>query len=261
MTTGTVSVERRGHVLLMGLDRAAKRNAFDLPLWDALCDAYAELDRDPSFASACCTPRATTSRAASICRSGAPTFSSGAWHDQSRRHSIRSASPARACPSRSSSAVQGMCLTIGIELMLATDIRIAARDTRFGQIEIKRGIYPVGGATLRFPREVGWANAMRWLLTGDEFDAAEALRIGLVQEVVEPGEQLARAVAIADTIAAQAPLGVYATLASSRAAIPAAEGAAGQRLMPDLQPIMKSADVQEGLRAFMERRPGTFEGR
>jgi enoyl-CoA hydratase/carnithine racemase len=101
---------------------------------------------------------------------------------------------------------------------------------------------------------------MRWLLTGDEFDAAEALRIGLVQEVVEHGEQLPRALALAEIIAAQAPLGVYATLASSRAAIPAAEVAAGAKLMPNLRPLMKSADVQEGLRAFMERRPGSFEG-
>src|SRR5690606_35435899 len=107
-------------------------------------------------------------------------------------------------------------------LALVCDIRIAAKSARFVQIEIKRGIYPVGGATLRFPREVGWGNAMRWLLTGDEFDAQEALRIGLVQEVVEHGEQLPRALALADVIAAQAPLGVYATLASSRAAIPAA---------------------------------------
>ena len=158
-------------------------------------------------------------------------------------------------------AVQGICFTIGIELLLATDVRVAARTTKFGQIEIKRGIYPVGGATIRLPREVGWANAMRWLLTGDEFDAAEAYRIGLVQEVVEPGEQLARALAIADVIAAQAPLGVYATLASSRAALPEAEATAVKRLLPDLQPLMASEDVQEGMPAFMERRPGTFRGR
>ena len=156
-------------------------------------------------------------------------------------------------------AVQGTCLTIGIELMLACDVRIAAPTTRFGQIEVKRGIYPVGGATLRFPREVGWGNAMRWLLTGDDFDAQEALRIGLVQEV--HADPLARATVLAETIAAQAPLGVYATLASSRAAVPAAERAAEARLMPDLMPIMKTEDVAEGLRAFLERRPGRFTGR
>ena len=133
------------------------------------------------------------------------------------------------------------------------------RSARFAQIEVKRGIYPVGGATLRFPREVGWGNAMRWLLTGDEFDAAEALRLGLVQEIAD--DPLARATALAEVIAAQAPLGVYATLASARAAIPAAEHAAAERLLPDLRPIMTSADVQEGLRAFAERRPGAFRGK
>jgi enoyl-CoA hydratase/carnithine racemase len=260
MTAGTVSVERRGHVLLMGLDRVAKRNAFDLPMWDALCAAYAELERDADLRVGVLHARGDHFTGGLDLPQWGAAFSSGAWHipqggiDPLGLTGARVTKPVIA-------AIQGTCLTIGIELLLATDIRIAARTTRFGQIEVKRGIYPVGGATLRFPREVGWANAMRWLLTGDEFDAAEALRIGLVQEIVEPGEQLARAVALAEVIAAQAPRGVYATLASSRAAIPAAEVAAGARLMPDLVPIMKTEDVQEGLRAFMERRPGAFKGR
>ncbi len=260
MTAGTISRERRGHVLVMGFDRAAKRNAFDLPMWDALCDAYAELERDPELRVGVVHAHGDHFTGGLDLPQWGATFSSGNWHikegglDPLGLHGTRVTKPIVV-------AIQGTCLTIGIELALACDIRIAARTAKFGQIEIKRGIYPVGGATLRFPREVGWGNAMRWLLTGDEFDAAEALRIGLVQEVVEAGEQLTRALAIADVIAAQAPLGVYATLASSRAAIPAAEVAAGTRLMPDLQPIMKSADVQEGLRAFMERRPGTFGGK
>lgn len=259
MTVGTISRERRGHVLVMGLDRAAKRNAFDLPMWDALCDAYAELERDPELRVGVVHARGEHFTGGLDLPQWGATFSSGTWKikdgglDPLGLHGPRVTKPIVV-------AIQGLCLTIGIELALACDIRIAARTARFGQIEVKRGIYPVGGATLRFPREVGWGNAMRWLLTGDEFDAAEALRIGLVQEVVEHGEQLTRALALADIIAAQAPLGVYATLASSRAAIPSAEVAAGSRLMPDLQPIMKSADVQEGLRAFMERRPGKFEG-
>jgi enoyl-CoA hydratase len=259
MSVGTVSLERRGHVLLMGLDRVAKRNAFDLALWDALCDAYAELERDPELRVGVLWAKGEHFTGGLDLPQWGAAFSSGRWHIKDGGiDPLGLTGPHVSKPVIA--AVQGTCLTIGIELMLATDIRIAAASTRFGQIEVKRGIYPVGGATLRFPREVGWANAMRWLLTGDEFDAAEALRIGLVQEVVEHGRQLERALALAEVVAAQAPLGVYATLASSRAAIPAAEVAAGQRLMPDLQPIMKSADVQEGLRAFMERRPGKFSG-
>ncbi|MDB4955057.1 MAG: Enoyl-CoA hydratase [Myxococcales bacterium] len=260
MTAGTVSIERRGHVLVVGLNRPAKRNAFDLPLWDALCLAWGELDRDETLRAGVLHAHGDHFTGGLDLPQWAPIFSSGAWKipaggiDPLGLTGPRVRKPVVA-------AAQGTCLTIGIELLLAMDIRIAASTTRFGQIEIKRGIYPVGGATLRFPREVGWGNAMRWLLTGDEFTADEALRIGLVQEVVAPGMQLTRALELAETIAAQAPLGVYATLASSRAAIPAAEHAAAVRLMPDLIPIMKSQDVQEGLRAFMERRPGKFEGR
>lgn len=102
---------------------------------------------------------------------------------------------------------------------------------------------------------------MRWLLTGDEFDAAEAHRIGLVQDVTEHGEQLTRALAIAEVIAAQAPLGVYATLASARRALADSEAAAAARLLPDLAPLLASDDMQEGLRAFVARRAGEFRGK
>jgi enoyl-CoA hydratase len=259
-TEGRIQLERRGHVLLVGLDRAAKRNAFDLALWDGLCRAYGELDRDPELRVGVLHALGDHFTGGLDLPKWAPVFASGRFQipdggiDPLGLVEPRLTKPIIA-------AVQGICLTIGIELLLATDVRVAARSTRFGQIEIKRGIYPVGGATLRFPREVGWANAMRWLLTGDEFDAAEALRIGLVQEVVEHGEQLARATALAEVIAQQAPLGVYATLASSRAALPEAEAAAARRLLPDLQPLIASDDMQEGLRAFVERRPGSFRGR
>ena len=243
----------------MGLDRAAKRNAFDLALWNELCLAYAELDRDPALRVGVLHAHGDHFTGGLDLPQWAPVFASGAF--QIPEGGLDPLGLTSRVTKPVICAVQGICLTIGIELMLATDIRIAASSTRFGQIEIKRGIYPVGGATLRFPREVGWANAMRWLLTGDEFDAAEALRIGLVQEVVAPGEQLARATQLAEVIAEQAPLGVYATLASSRAALPEAEAAAARRLLPDLQPLLQSEDMQEGLRAFMARRPGAFKGR
>jgi enoyl-CoA hydratase/carnithine racemase len=260
MTAGTVSRERRDHVYVMGLDRVAKRNAFDLPLWNDLCAAYGELEADPELRVGVVFAHGDHFTGGLDLPQWGTSFSSGAWHipaggiDPLGLTGPRISKPIVI-------AVQGTCLTIGIELLLATDIRIAASNTRFGQIEVKRGIYPVGGATIRMPRELGWGNAMRWLLTGDDFDAAEALRMGMVQEVVAPGEQLPRALALADVIAKQAPLGVFATLTSSRAALPQNEHVAAARLMPDLVPIMRSEDVQEGLQAFVQRRPGAFKGR
>ncbi len=114
---------------------------------------------------------------------------------------------------------------------------------------------------MRLIQETGWGNAMRYLLTADEINATEALRMGLVQDVVEPGKQLQRALQIAETVAAHAPLGVYATLKSARLTRRQGEDAAFARLLPDLIPLMKTEDVQEGLRAFMERRAGKFTGK
>src|SRR5262249_36096680 len=107
----------------------------------------------------------------------------------------------------------------------------------------------------------GWGNAMRWLLTGDEFGADEALRIGLVQEVVEPGRQLERAIEIAERIAAQAPLGVRATLANARKSLADAEAAAAHALMDQVRALMGSDDAREGMMSFLERRTARFTGK
>jgi enoyl-CoA hydratase len=259
MSTGRIQLERRGHVLLIGLDRAAKRNAFDLALWDALCRAYGTLDRDPELRVGVLHALGDHFTGGLDLPQWAPVFASGKFPIPD--DGVDPLGLVSRVGKPIVGAVQGICLTIGIELLLATDIRVAARSTRFAQIEIKRGIYPVGGATLRFPREVGWANAMRWLLTGDELDATEAHRLGLVQDVTEHGEQLARAVAIAEVIATQAPLGVYATLAAARHALADNEATAAARLLPDLAPLLASDDMQEGLRAFAERRAGEFRGK
>ncbi|GGQ92276.1 hypothetical protein GCM10008957_00230 [Deinococcus ruber] len=160
-------------------------------------------------------------------------------------------------------AVHGKCLTLGIELLLALDIRVAASDATFAQIEVQRGIFPFGGATLRFPQVAGWGNAMRYLLTGDEFGAHEALRLGLVQEVVETGQELNRAIELAERVAAQAPLGIQATLASARLAAEGGEHfrAAADQLMPEVMRLFATDDAREGLQSFQERRPATFSGK
>jgi enoyl-CoA hydratase/carnithine racemase len=255
-----ISIERRGALLLVGVNRPQKRNAFDVAMYEAIGRAWAELDRDDALRCGVLWAHGEHFTGGLDLPQWASVFGSGDTMpvpadaiDPCGLHGRRLSKPV-VC------AVQGICFTIGIELMLACDVRVAARDTRFGQIEVKRGIYPVGGATIRMPREIGWGNAMRWLLTGDEFGADEALRVGLVQELVDPGQQLERAIAIAERIAAQAPLGVRATLASSRLAIDD-EAEAARRLMPDLRPLMASDDAREGVMSFIERRPARFTGR
>ncbi|RJQ67012.1 enoyl-CoA hydratase [Pseudonocardiaceae bacterium YIM PH 21723] len=256
-----MSVDLQGHVLLIGLDRVAKRNAFDLQLLNELADAYARLEDDPEAWVGVLyahgehfTAGLDLAKVAGRLMEGNPVYDSPDAIDPWGIVGRKLSKPLIA-------GAQGICLTLGIELLLNADIRIAAEGTRFSQLEVQRGIYPFGGATLRFPFEAGWGNAMRWLLTGDEFDAAEALRIGLVQEVVPEGAQLERAVALATSITEKAaPLGVRATLASARRAVDPVRAAAAERLQPDVVTLFTSKDAAEGVQSFVERRPARFVG-
>jgi enoyl-CoA hydratase/carnithine racemase len=262
MSDQVLTVERRGHVLLMGLNRPKKYNAVTLDMFHALAQAYYELEHDPELRVGVVFAHGPHFTAGVDLQQWAPVFASGEFPTLPEGEiDPLGFDDAKRISKPIVMATQGLCYTIGIELMLATDVRVSAENTRFGQIEVKRGIYPVGGATVRLIQEVGWSNAMRWLLTGDEFSAAEAYRIGLVQDVVPVGEQGDRAIAIAETIAAQAPLGVYATLKSARLARRESESAAFSRLLPDMLPIMQSEDAAEGVRSFFERRDAVFKGR
>ena len=261
MTAPTLTLEKRGHILLMGLNRVAKRNAFDLDLYHSLSMAYGELERDDHL------------RCGVLFAHG-DHFTGGIdlpqWTEHFAQGKFMECAPGGMDPlaldeSKTVTkpivmATQGWCLTIGLELLLASDIRVAAENTRFAQIEVKRGIYAIGGATVRMHQEMGWGNAMRYLLTGDEISAAEALRLGLVQEVVTTGAQLDRAISIAERIAAQAPLAVKATLLSARIARSQGAREAIQRLAPDMVPLLQSADAKEGVQSFIERRPAWFSG-
>jgi len=158
-------------------------------------------------------------------------------------------------------AVQGKTQGAGHELFLDADIRVAASDTVFAQAEVTRGHFPAGGATIRFVHEAGWANAMRYMLTGDEWGAEEAYRLGLVQYVTPPGQQLARAIEVARKIAAAAPLGVRATLGSARRALTDGEKVAYAALLPELGRLAQSDDHKEYFRALQEKRAPVFHGR
>jgi enoyl-CoA hydratase/carnithine racemase len=158
-------------------------------------------------------------------------------------------------------AIQGVCYTVGIEMALAGDIIIAAEDARFCQMEAKRGIAPLAGAHFRYISRAGWGNAMYHLLLCDEFSAAEAYRIGMVQEVVPTGQQVGRAMEVAATIAKNAPLGVQVTKEAGRAFIEAGEKAAIAAIATIRARVMDSEDAKEGIRSFVERRAAVFKGR
>jgi enoyl-CoA hydratase len=259
--TEPITVERDGHVLLMGINRAAKRNAFGLAAIEALGAAYELLGTDDELRAgvlfahgdhfsagldlAEVGPAVAEHGPAAIC--GAHRFDPFAvWRDPVPKPVVL--------------AVNGIAYTLSIELALAADIVIAADDVRFRQLEIGRGILPFGGATFRAPAQLGWGNAMRFLLTAEEFGAAEALRIGLVQEVVPAGSQVGRARELAQLIARQAPLGVQGTLASARTGRNHGPGAAREHIAALLPGILGSQDAAEGLRSFAERREARFTG-
>jgi len=256
-----ISVERDGHVLLIGLDRPAKRNAFTLGMLRELSAAYGLLERDDDLRCGVLFAHGEHFTGGLDMVDVGPALVSG-----ESPYPADGGDPWRLTGTWSTpivAAAQGWVMTLGIELLLAADIRVAARDARFSQYEIRRGIYPFGGATIRMPREVGWGNAMRWLLTGDEYDAAEAYRIGLVQELADDGAAaLARATEIAHTIADRsAPLGVRTTLASAHLARDEGDAAAAARLTPDVARLFSSADGREGVESFIERREAHFTGR
>jgi enoyl-CoA hydratase len=144
---------------------------------------------------------------------------------------------------------------------LAGDIVIAADDCRFCQMESKRGIAPLGGAHFRFLTRAGWGDAMYHLFLCDEFNAERAFKIGLVQEVVPAGQQIQRAMEIAQLIAKNAPIGIQVT---KEAALKFVEGS--ERAAVDYVPIisdrvMNTEDAREGIQSFIERRAAVFRGR
>jgi enoyl-CoA hydratase len=257
---GRIVVEKRGTLQLIGIDRVPKRNGFSERMVIELGEAFDALEQDSEVR-------------VGVLHAFGDHFTGGIQLDQlsswfeAGRHLAPEGSvdpfhlrkPLRTKPVVA--AVQGICFTVGIELMLAADIVIAASDCRFGQIEVKRGIMANHGATIRIVERAGWGNAMRYLLTGDEFDSETAFRLGLVQEVVPPGRQLERAIELAERIARQAPLAVAETLRSARLAHTEGPQVATAEFGAINQRLSATEDAREGVRSFAERRPARFTGR
>ncbi|HEY0261118.1 MAG TPA: crotonase/enoyl-CoA hydratase family protein [Lacisediminihabitans sp.] len=259
--TERITVDRDGGVLLIGLNRPEKRNAADYLLLQELAAAYGELDRDTELRAGFVFAHGEHFTAGLDLADVGPRIGPEGLRIEQEGGLDPWQVSGRRLTKPVVIAVQGTCLTLGIELILASDIAVAAESTRFGQIEVARGILPFGGATIRFPRAVGWGNAMRWILTGDPFDATEAHRIGLVQEVVPDGAQYDRGLELARRIAVQAPLAVQAALANARLAVREGDSAAEAALQPELVRLAASEDARIGLEAFLARTAADFVGR
>ncbi|NNE73730.1 MAG: crotonase/enoyl-CoA hydratase family protein [Acidimicrobiales bacterium] len=265
---GSVSVEGRGHLLLIGLNRPAKYNGLTPTMMDELVDAFTRLDDDPDlwvgvvfghgdhFTAGLDLPKFTA-----LMEQGTRSVDDVADAPPASTPRVDPFGLKRWCRKPIVTAVHGITYTAGLELMLAGDIAIAADNCRFSQLEPARAIHATGGATIRFVDRAGWGNAMYHLLTSDEFDSAEALRCGFVQEVVPLGRQLDRAIEIAERIAQGAPAAVQATKASSRRFVTEGHQAAIDALAPTQAELTKTADYAEGIASFVERRTADFTGR
>ena len=257
---GRIMTERNGRVFLICIDRPKKLNGFSPKMLTELAEAMNRFEADDEawvgllYANgAHFTAGLELDKVAPLMRERGSVTPLGAVDPLSLRPPLRT--KPLVC------AVQGICFTLGIELMLAADIVVAADDCRFAQIEIKRGIMPTGGATIRMVERAGWGNAQRYLLTGDEFGAAEALRLGFVQEVVAAGRQKDRALELARTIAEQAPLAVRASLRSSRLSVEHGPAAAIREFNAEQSKLLATEDAAEGVRSFTHRGKANFSGR
>ena len=256
-----ITIERRGAIVLIGINRRGIHNRIDPEAFAGLAKAYYDYDHDPSLRAAILFGHGDNfSRGIDVdgfrtlVQSGKPEISDGGMIDPLARRKPGLTKPLIA-------AVHGDTWNMGHELFLVADVRIAAADTNFGQDENTHGRFPGGGSTVRFVREAGWGNAMRYVLTGDHWTAREAYRIGTVQEVAAtPTSALDLAVEIANKVAACGPLGIKTTLASSHLVVDPAEADALSRLDAQYRSLYHTQDFLEGRKAEAEGRPPVYHG-
>jgi enoyl-CoA hydratase len=268
MSDPAVLVERDGHVVTVTLNRPSKKNAFDAEMLCRLCDAWDMIDADDDVRVAILTGAggdfsagADLDKLVGALLSGRPAeseFEERIRTDVSlifkgflKEH--RLAKPIVA-------AVEGACYAGGTEILQALDVRVAAEGARIAISEVQRGLFPMGGSTVRLPRQIPWTVAMELLLVGDPISGRRAHEVGLVGHVVPDGTALAKARELADRIAANGPLAVRNIKASVVAADTVDEASAWARESELGMAVMASRDAKEGPKAFLEKRPPEWTG-
>lgn len=252
------------HGLVLTVDRVEKKNAFTPKIMNELQDGLTRLDEDPDlFVGVLAFAGDHTTAGLEMPLFFTPEAQAAA-KERREQQSSEPVDPfglGRQLTKPRITALQGITFTVGIEIALAGDIVVAASDARLCQLEPKRGLAPLGGATVRYAQRAGWGNAMYHLLRADEFGADEAYRIGLVQEVVDPGTQRDRAIELAREMLACSPIALRHTIANARLALDVDEPAAIAAIPTMQREVEATADFAEGIASFIERRPAQFTGR
>ena len=257
-------VERDGPILICTMNRPERRNAFSAEMLVRMYDAWVELSQDPELRVGIVTGAdGTFSSGADLKAMAAGGGETQEWADRMKTEAelpwkalLRAYRPTKPLIA----AVEGYAIAGGTEILQAMDIRVAAETATFGIAEVRRGLFPLGGSTVRLRRQIPYTVAADLLLTGRFISAQEAKEIGLIGHVVPEGQALAKAKEIAGQIAENGPLAVQAVLRSLRETEGMTEVDALKREMEIGQPIFATKDAMEGPRAFAEKRKPNFKG-
>jgi enoyl-CoA hydratase len=255
MSDSAVLTEVRGEVLLVTLDRPEQRNAVNRAMAEGIAAAMDRLDADSSLRVG-----VLTGAGKGFCAGmDLKAFVAGERPVVAGRGFAGIVQRASAKPLIA--AVEGFAVAGGFEIALACDLIVAARGTRFGIPEVKRGLVAAGGALLRLPRRIPYHLAMELALTGEPIDAERAFEVGLVNRLVEPGAAVDGALELAAAIVANGP---FALAASKRILVEAPSWPADslwERQAEITEPVRASEDAREGSSAFAEKRAPRWQGR
>jgi enoyl-CoA hydratase/carnithine racemase len=245
-----VHYERRGHVLVIRMEREAKRNAIDKAMTHGIDEALNLLDDDDELWAGVITGTTTVFSAGTDLKDGSGRTDRGGEYGMIRR---RRAKPLIA-------AVEGPAFGGGFEIALACDLVVAARTARFALPESRRGVVASSGALFRAMRALPLNVARELLITGAVLDADRGYQIGFVNRVTDPGQALTAALELADDICASSPVSVAASL-DALAAQHDADDAAGWAVTAEaVERVKGSDDIREGVAAFFEKRPPRWTG-